>query len=64
MHATDRTEEYRAVLDALDPHIALLDRSGTIVAAREGITQVLAGARSSFAMEYPCHAPDEERWFV
>ncbi len=34
------------------------------LAAREGITQVLAGARPSFAMEYPCHAPDEERWFV
>ena len=30
----------------------------------EGIRMVLSGARASFAMEYPCHAPDKERWFV
>ncbi len=29
-----------------------------------GIRSVMDGTRSSFEMEYPCHAPDEERWFI
>ncbi len=29
-----------------------------------GIRGVLAGQRSSFEMEYPCHSPTERRWFV
>lgn len=29
-----------------------------------GIRAVLQGAAESFALEYPCHAPDEERWFI
>jgi len=29
-----------------------------------GIRQVIAGERSKFAYEYPCHSPDQERWFV
>lgn len=33
-------------------------------AALEGLQALLAGERSAFEMEYPCHAPDEERWFV
>ena len=36
------------------------------VEAREaawGIRDVLDGNEKSFEMEYPCHAPDEERWF-
>ncbi len=93
-----------AVLDTLDPHVAVLDRNGDIVAvnapwqdfatenggdrsrcgvganylaacqsggadqyargALEGITGVLNGSLPTFTMEYPCHAPDEERWFV
>jgi two-component system CheB/CheR fusion protein len=32
--------------------------------AHEGIRSVLAGLESSFSMEYPCHSPDEERWFL
>jgi PAS domain S-box-containing protein len=28
-----------------------------------GIRAVLAGEMPSFTMEYPCHSPDEERWF-
>ncbi len=28
-----------------------------------GLEQVLNGERSSFSLEYPCHAPHEERWF-
>ncbi|MGB3222066.1 MAG: response regulator [Desulforhopalus sp.] len=30
----------------------------------EGIREVLSGKRQSFKLEYPCHSPDEERWFV
>jgi len=30
----------------------------------EGIRDVLAGNREQFAMEYPCHAPNEWRWFI
>jgi len=32
--------------------------------AYNGILSVLEGERESFALEYPCHAPDRERWFV
>lgn len=30
----------------------------------EGLTSVLDGERDSFSMEYPCHSPDERRWFM
>ncbi|GAB4440113.1 MAG: hypothetical protein Kow00120_08140 [Anaerolineae bacterium] len=30
----------------------------------EGMRAVLAGEVELFEMEYPCHAPDKERWFV
>ncbi|WP_254765098.1 bacterio-opsin activator domain-containing protein [Natrinema marinum] len=32
--------------------------------AVDGIEAVLAGDRDSFAMEYPCHTPDERQWFM
>jgi PAS domain S-box-containing protein len=31
---------------------------------REGVRAVLEGRRESFRAEYPCHSPDEERWFT
>ena len=30
----------------------------------EGIADVLSGRRELFEMEYPCHSPTEQRWFV
>jgi len=30
----------------------------------QGIREVLAGQRPSFELEYPCHSPDEKRWFI
>jgi PAS domain S-box-containing protein len=30
----------------------------------EGIRAVLSGKLPSFELEYPCHSPDEKRWFV
>lgn len=29
-----------------------------------GIRAVMRGERTEFTLEYPCHAPDEQRWFV
>ena len=29
-----------------------------------GIRAVMAGERETFALEYPCHGPNEERWFI
>ena len=31
--------------------------------ACEGIVAVLSGAAPTFALEYPCHAPGQKRWF-
>lgn len=33
-------------------------------AAFQGIKDVLDGKRDSFSLEYPCHSPMEERWFL
>jgi PAS domain S-box-containing protein len=30
----------------------------------EGIRAVLSGQQEEFALEYPCHSPTEQRWFV
>jgi PAS domain S-box-containing protein len=32
-------------------------------AVADGLRAVLAGTQKSFALVYPCHAPNEERWF-
>jgi len=32
--------------------------------AARGIEDVLSGASAGFEHEYPCHGPDEKRWFV
>ena len=36
----------------------------TAGAARRGVRDVLDGRRTLFSLEYPCHSPTEERWFV
>jgi PAS domain S-box-containing protein len=33
-------------------------------AALDGIRAVLNGARETLVLEYPCHSPDKQRWFV
>jgi len=33
-------------------------------AALEGIQSVLSGNRPSFSLEYPCHSPELQRWFL
>ena len=98
------------ILDALDLHIAVVDRGGVIIhtnsawddfarenpledgsapprvgvgvnylsichaaegtsaesalAAYRGIQEVLDGKKRQFILEYPCHSPTEQRWFV
>jgi two-component system CheB/CheR fusion protein len=32
--------------------------------AADGIRALLNGERDRFSMEYPCHSPEVERWFV
>ena len=32
--------------------------------ARRGLKAVLEGSSNGFAMQYPCHSPTEQRWFV
>lgn len=41
--------------DACDP---------TAVSAKRGVREVLEGRRRRYSLEYPCHSPTEERWFV
>ncbi len=105
--AFKRSESFlRGTLDALSAHIAILDKTGTIVtvnsawrrfgqangltlphwgvgtnyieicnrargadreeatSAARGILDVLVKRRSRFYLEYPCHSPDKQRWFV
>ncbi len=40
------------------------DQSEYAAAFAEGIQSVLSGELEEFEMEYPCHSPDERRWFV
>lgn len=35
----------------------------SVLNARQGIESVLAGRLPGFSLEYPCHSPDELRWF-
>ena len=30
----------------------------------EGVREVISGKRLSFELEYPCHSPEEKRWFI
>jgi excisionase family DNA binding protein len=40
------------------------DQSEYATAFGEGIRSVLSGELEEFEMEYPCHSPEEPRWFV
>lgn len=33
-------------------------------AAADGLEAVLAGEKEQFSLEYPCHSPTEQRWFL
>lgn len=38
--------------------------AGDAQQAHDGILSVLAGTRDTFRLEYPCHSPDQKRWFT
>src|SRR5215204_3513890 len=40
------------------------EQSGYARSFAEGLRCVLRGTQERFALEYPCHSPKEERWFV
>ena len=44
-------------------YLEVCRRSGE-VAVIDGIQQVLQGHRGAFQLEYPCHSPFEQRWFL
>ncbi len=50
---------YLASIDSASP----LDGS-TARSAADGVRSVLTGQQASFALEYPCHSPGAQRWFV
>ncbi len=50
-------------------YLAVCDSAGSAgsedaAAFADGLRSVLDGRLEEFAMEYPCHSPTEERWFV
>ena len=47
-------------------YLAVCERSSTETAeqARRGLEALLAGTRDGFQLEYPCHSPVEQRWFL
>jgi len=52
-------ENYLKICDAASGESS---RSASMMAA--GIRAVLAGISSAFQMEYSCHSPQEQRWFI
>lgn len=48
-------ENYLAITEGADDEYAQQ--------AFDGLQALLAGGQSQFTLEYPCHSPDEQRWF-
>lgn len=57
-------DDWRGVncIEACDKASAIGDNFGTNAAA--GIRSVITQEEEKFYLEYPCHSPDEERWFM
>lgn len=49
-------------LQVLDEATASGDQFSMVALA--GIREVMSGSRDVFQYEYPCHSPDEQRWFI
>ena len=58
MRPDTRTVNYLEVCDQ-----AGTDTEGGAAFVADGIRDVIAGRTEEFALEYPCHSPDEQRWF-
>ena len=57
--ASGGAANYLAVCDAV-----VGPETADATAFRAGLYAVLQGEREEFALEYPCHSPTEQRWFV
>lgn len=57
-HSSGVGQNYLAVCDAATGLF-----SYEAVAAASGIRAVLRGDQAEFSLDYPCHAPDQHRWF-
>jgi PAS domain S-box-containing protein len=60
--ATGNVSEHANYLAACDA--AAGDDSVVAQNVAAAIRSILRGQQSEFTIEYPCHAPDEKRWFV
>jgi PAS domain S-box-containing protein len=58
----DRLGEGANYLDVCDQAAGTNSKEAAVVAA--GIRAVLHGRNEQYATEYPCHAPDRQRWFI
>jgi PAS domain S-box-containing protein len=50
-------------------YLAVIDSTSSTLAeeaqaAAQGIGELLSGQRELVSLEYPCHSPSEERWFI
>ncbi len=45
-------------------YLTVCEGEETAAAALRGIQEVMRGERDDFTLEYPCHSPTEERWFL
>lgn len=44
--------------------VATADSAGDAVSVAEGIRSVLAGELEEFLTQYPCHSPNQKRWYA
>jgi PAS domain S-box-containing protein len=58
-HTVNEGAHYLSVCDA-----ATGPDSGEAAAVAAGIRAVMSGSQSMFELEYPCHSPETQRWFV
>jgi PAS domain S-box-containing protein len=52
---------YLAVLESVDPVSESYEDAAAFLT---GIKAVMCGESSEFTLEYPCHTPDQQRWFM
>ncbi|MEO8391580.1 MAG: PAS domain S-box protein, partial [Chloroflexota bacterium] len=45
-------------------HRAIGEDANLAQAAANGLRQIVAEGGSTFTLEYPCHSPDKQRWFL
>ena len=57
-------EDYGVGRNYLEVAEKAADEEDSAAEAAAGIRQILAEKRSFFELEYPCHGPDTQRWFL